>query len=343
MIDDLPTNISPSRGRDEHIEDHNRLHARMNQMVYSNDYPNVQAAINAAISNHRPLLIAPGTYLLDSPIRVVDSLYLTVFAYNAVFTCSTPISGLLEVEDSKFLNWFGGRFSPDATCDNAIYIYGDDYGASFINLRDVICEGKYIVGIRVGQPDNTIQCDEIYLDNIYLYSLWKPGIQEIHGSEGLHLGSDVYGNCLNLSASRITVSAHDKLIVVSAAEYVNLSQLNLAGSDTADIVTSGGVVSIRDVRSELSRRFMVTPGNATTQFMVTVDCVLFAAQLLAEDGEWIRYNYSGGLTLSNVNARNAPQAIQATIKCSPIAPLTVRNHGVFNSTITGNVNVSIKE
>ena len=339
---DFPTNITKSRSRDLHISDHNRIHQHMNQTVHSVDYNDLQTAVIDAIAKKRPLIIAPGSYRMTSPLLISDAHNLTVFAYGALLTCDVPLNALVEIKESQHVAWYGGMFKPQTETQNALYIHGGGTGLSNIKISDLMINGDYVTGIRVGEPNSGVQCDHIYFDNITLFGSWVAGDSNDIGDCGIYLGSGRWANLLNLSVNRLNASGHNTHVHVDATSYVSLTNLGLDRSDTADILNACSNLVVQSARSEEAKRFLISSGTGTSIFMCTLSNIRFHAQEIASDGQWIKYYYAGGLTLNNIHAHNNPETVNPTVFVAPPAPLQVHDLGVFNSDIETNRNVTVK-
>jgi hypothetical protein len=295
---DLPIVVS-GLSRAEHQAHHTALHRRLNGALYSADYPNLQAAVDDMDAKKRPLIIAPDTHVLTEPLRFDSLIYCNVDARGAFFRAGADMPAMLDMPDCRRCHWHGGWFTVPANriVDNVIYCYRDAIQCTGNTFNEVMIEGAYKCGIRVGKPGSVYQCDHTYFTNIECNAAGLPG------QVGIHVGTGVYGNCLNHHFVNLHMGSHETHVYI---DQTNVSITN-ADFDTAerDLYVAAQAFSIRNVRSEDSQRFMVTAGPASYVANLTVDNVIWNADSIAEDGEWLQAKLAGYLKLSNVRVVNA--------------------------------------
>jgi hypothetical protein len=284
-------------------------------MLYSSDYATLQAAINDAKARARPLTISPGVHTLTEPLVLDDCDRLHVFAYRASLVAGANMAAIVDMKNCTRCSWQGGwlKVPTGVTVDNALYVYHDTSQCTHNSFRDVVVEGDYSAGIRVGQMGSSFQCDHMYFANIECLG------RALSGQVGIHVGTGVYGNCLNHTFRNIMCSGHDTHIVVDATNaYFDGLFLDRA---TVDIQATTTTLSVRNVRSEESARFLVTGGPASYPTLLSFEHIQWYGAALAVDGEWIQTHLAGLLRLRDIDLRNA--AVAPKIAASLAAPLAI--------------------
>ncbi len=340
---DIPTRTLINTPQ-EHLTDSLRLHAHLKQSVYSGDYSTLQEAADDAASLGRPLVIEPKTHTVTTPLVINGASDLHVFAYRAKFAASGSLASLVEFKNCTRCSMHGGWLTiPDgSTVTNALYVYYDTAQSTRNNFYDMTIEGHYGVGVRVGKTNSIAQCDHHNFKNLELIG------RDDSGQIGVYCGTDVYGNCLNHTFDNLMASHHDKHIVVSATN----AYMSNVFFDTAnvDIDLRSTAFSIEGVRGEDSKRFMDDGGVVNAGANISVRDVLWNAQSIHADGNWIKSNIAGSLTLDNVRVVNA--AVRPVISCQPGAPKVVHVRGLtegggstacpYSGAFNVNSNVTVK-
>lgn len=92
-LPDLPTSFGESRTRSEHITDHERLHLRLQDAVYSADYSSFQDAIDDAVSYNRTLVLPSGVTTVTASLTLPTGYNLMVQGtggtQNCILECSS--------------------------------------------------------------------------------------------------------------------------------------------------------------------------------------------------------------------------------------------------------------
>lgn len=322
---DLPTTITASRSRSEHIADHARLHREQQGVVYSANYASVQAAVDDAAAKRRPLVIAPGEYLLTEPLVIRGCDRLHISAYRATLTASADMASLVDVANCTRCTWQGGwlNIPPGRKVDNALYVYYDTAQCTHNLFRDVVIAGDYSVGIRVGKTGSTYQCDHIYFDNVECNGVG------LAGQVGIYVGPGVYGNCLNHTFRNIMVTEHATHVVVDRTNAY-FDGVFMDEASVADWRVDATTFSARNIRSESAARMLVTGGPSTFATLLSFSDVLWGGDRLAADGEFIRAHLAGVLRLTDIHVRNP--AVTPKIYAAPGAPLLVDIRGLASAT-----------
>jgi hypothetical protein len=315
-------------GENGHAARHNEerhaikaLAARTRRVVYSDDYSTLQGAIDAAKSGSRPLIIAPGTHALSAPLVMDDCDLLHVSAYRATFSAVADMPAMLDMKNCTRCTWHGGRFDvPEGrTVDNAIYIYHDTSQSTRNAFYDVMIQGAYTVGIRVGQQGSGFQCDHMFFQNVECNGAGGAG------QIGIYVGSGVHANCLNHTFRNIMCSGHGTHIHVDATNAY-LDGVFLDRSDV-DFYVASTQFAVRNVRSEGAGRLLVTGGPAGYGAMLTLEDVLWNGQEIEADGEWIQAKLAGGLVLRKVTIRNPAYAPKISVGATK--PLRLQIDGMI--------------
>jgi len=324
MVIDLPIDVTAKRTRDQHIDDHKRLHRHIQQGVFSADYGTLQDAVNDAISKRRPLVIAPGTHTLTAPLVIAGGNALAVSAYGATLQAGADMAALVELRDCTRCTWRGGwlKVHEGRTVDNALYIYRHEGQCTRNAVYDLTIEGAYTTGVRIGRPGDCGQCDHMYITNVECIGRANAG------QVGIYVGPGVFGNCLNHTFTNIMLSGHDTHAVIDATNtYWSGVFLDRA---SVDFKVNATMLSIRGVRSEEAGRFIVTGGPAAFGASLSFEDIQWHGQKMADDGEWIQCALSGSLLLRNVVVTNP--AVNAVIKTGPGAALLLRIDGLTSKT-----------
>ncbi|MAU11132.1 MAG: hypothetical protein CL607_15035 [Anaerolineaceae bacterium] len=321
MLTDLPTNVSATRTRDQHFEDHNRIHERLKDAVYSGHYASLQAAVNDAITRGRPLIIAPGIHNLSQTLLIDGAINLHVFAYGSRIRSAASMTALLEVRDTARCSFHGLRLeaTTDNVVDNMLYVRRDD-GFSHNNaFYDTWVQGEYKIGIRIGTPGDGGQCDDT------LFMRTECSCTYTGASTGVICGDGIWGNNMLHKFYGLSCSGHSTHFHISQAQ-THLDGGNFDRADL-DILYHGTTGIISNMRCEESKQFLVSGGVSTFGTQLTIENCQWHGQ--DQGGNWIDWRQSGILKLNNVEARNAPA--QPVIYARPGAPL----HIVLDSLMCG--------
>lgn len=314
----LPTRSFAST-RQQHLDDQNGYIRNMTlESVNSLDYATLQLAAADAITFGLPLVIAPKTYTERLLISGASDLH--VFAYGAKLVASGNITSLVELKNCTRCSWHGGWLAiPNgATVTNALYVYSDSGQSTRNTFYDMTIDGHYGAGVRVGEINNADQCDHHHFENIEFIG------RDNVGQVGIYCGTDVYGNCLNHTFDDLMISHHDKGAVISAANAY-LSNV-FFDTNNVDLYINSTALSLQNVRSEDSKRFMDDGGVVNAGANISIRDVLWNAQSIHADGHWIKSNIAGALTLDNVRVVNA--AVRPVISCQTGAQKVVHVRGL---------------
>lgn len=311
---DLPT-PTPSRTRDEHIADHARLHGRTRGAVHSGDYATLQAAVDDANAKNRPLVIAPGGYVLSAPLRLDELRWLDIFAHGAILQAGGNMAAIVEVHGCRGCTWHGGRLKVPSglVVDNALYIYHDTASCTRNAFYNLTIEGDYNVGVRIGKLDDGGQCDHMYFVNLECIG------RELDGQIGIYVGTGRFANCLNHTFRNVMLSGHDTHVVASATNaYFDGVFMDRSNVDWYVATT---MFNARNIRSESAGRMLVTGGPATYAALLSFDDVIWHGDSIAQDGEFIRTYLAGSLRLRNISMRHP--LVTPILHADPGAPLVV--------------------
>lgn len=323
MVTDLPTNVTVGRTRNQHIADHNHIHARMSDAVYSGHYSSLQSAVDDAITKRRPLVIAPRVHNLTEPLVIANAVDFHLFAYGARLQSATTMTALLEIVDTSYCSFHGLRLNATDTntVDNMLYIRRDDGSSHNNTFYDTWVRGEYKTGIRIGAVNGDgYQCDDTLFIRTECNCTYTGG-----PSVGVYCGDGIWGNNMLHKIYGLSCTGHTTHLVIDRAPI----QMDGGNFDRAnlDIYYIGYVGSISNLRCEESKQFLKS-GSASShgvQFMLN-NCQWHGQEQV---GNWIDWRYAGVLRLNNVEARNAPA--QPVIYAQPGAPL----HIILDSLMCG--------
>lgn len=320
MLPDLPPTFNYQRTRDQHIADHGRIHRRLQQYVFSEDYPTLQAALDDVAQFRRPLVIAQKTYTLAAPLLLDNQRNVHIFAYGATVNPGANMPALLEMRDCTDCTVHGGRWNtgPNFQVDNAIYVYHETFQSSRCQFYDVTVEGHYGAGVRIGKMGQGGQCDHHTFTNLTTFGTMEAG------QVGVYVGGGTYGNLLNHTFNDLKCSGNEKHVVVDATNVYIVGAF--FDRSVVDLQVNSPAFSIQNVRSEEATRFLVTGGPSGAPANISVRDVIWHGEQLAADGEWLQMKWAGSLLLEQVRVVNAPVAPK--VRGNPGAPLVIHARGL---------------
>jgi len=317
--------------RDDHLLDHNRLHTQNSNVVYSGHFATLQEAVDAAIARGRPLVIAPGVHTLTAPLVIDRGYHLHIQAYGARIYAGANLTALVEMRDCVRCTWRGGWLwtTDNYTVGTMLYIYREDGQCTRNAIYDVNIDGHYTIGVRIGRATDPGQCDHMLLQNVEC-----TGASITAGRIGYYIGTGVYGNCLNHVVQHVLAAFHDTHVYIDATN-VEMTGVYCSMANT-DFFVSASQFHVSGVRSEGSERFFVTAGPAGYGANLSVENVLWPAQELHADGQWIIGRLSGVLSLRNVTLYDAPDGVTPVIRGDPGVGLLLDIDGLVSTSTAAN-------
>lgn len=303
---------------------HDALRAADALAVRSNWHSDLQSAVDAAISRRVPLIIEPGARVVNEPIRVYDTSNLFVSAHRASLTANSTLPSVLDISGAAFCRFDGLHVVCNAPVERAVYIHNRDEAAlvTTSNLfTSLFVQGQYDVGVRVGAPSDTSQCDMMRFIHLVLSG------DEQRNPIGLYLGSDVHANNLIHSAWGVNAHGHAEHVRISGTN-ATVEACSFDRSSVADVVLSTAwMVSLRGIRSESGKRLIDSSATAGVAAQVSLSDAEMWAQDLHSDGGWLVFNKGGVLRLSNIKVLHAP--IAGVVRAAPPASLALDISGLI--------------
>lgn len=296
----------------------------------------LQSALDDAVSQKIPFVIAPGFHVLTEPLHLRGLFNQDISAYGAVLQADTNMAALVDMADSSRCTWRGGRLkvSPGVTVDNALYVYRDTGQCTHNHFQDMMIQGPYTTAIRIGRSGNTGQCDHIYFDNIECNGAG------LAGQTGIYVGTGIYSNCLNHTFRNVMLSGHDTHARVSATNTY-WHNIFTDRATVTDWLVAATNFNAENIRSESGYRFLVTGGPSSAGTTIHFKNVMYHCDRMAADAEFIRAYTAGLLRLTNFDMRST--TLPCKIKASPSSPMLLLIDGMVNrAPLTGLLSVSSK-
>jgi hypothetical protein len=319
---DLPVDVT-GHSAEQHRQDSNEIHARLNAAIYSSSEASLNAAFIKAANLKRPLIITPGTYTLTAlTAMLMNGLTdVHVSAHNVLFVAGADMPALFEMRDCVRCSWRGGWFRvPDnIAVPNAVYVNRDMVQATRNTFNDITVEGAYQTGIRIGKQGSGLQCDHMWFTNVECIGRGLPG------QVGVYVGDGVWGNCLNHTFTNLMCTGHETHVKVDRTNAYITNGFFAYASET-DLFLDATNFSLRGGRSEGSKRFIVTAGPSSGITQLTVSDYDWHGENIASDGEWIQHKTGGTLSLDAVRALSAAHA--PVIRSSAGVPKAISMHSL---------------
>lgn len=305
--------------REVHLENHYQIHWLARNAVVSGWYATLQEAVDDAVIKNRILIVQPGNYLLDAPLRLYGN-NTAFFGYGATLTPSAPMESVLEIVDCQRTLIAGFRiFVPSiAPVTNAIYMRRYQQYVHKVEVTNVVVDGFYKTGVRVGEMGIGDQLDMITLSNISCYG--RAGVSET----GIYIGTHIWGNNVLYTVKNVECGTHITHIHVDHTDCV-IRGGNLDQCSGQDILASTSRLVIDDVRSEQSPRFLELGGPAGYYSHVLLRNIDYRGAAFPEGGYFITTGSAGLLELDGVYAINSPH--QPIIFANPGAALALIVNG----------------
>jgi len=283
----------------------------MTRPILSDQYSTLQAAINAGISQSRPIVIVPGVYTINSPLEIHGAARPEIILAGRIQP-TVNMDSVFDVVGCTDFSLKGGEIlvPNGVVIESAIWIRSDTSITATLVKRPYVGHlkiyqsgtGYFGTGIKLGKDDSDLlQCDEGFFERIAISNLFGQS-----GSRGIWFVSG-WGNNLNHLIQGCYVYKCDTAYDIDGVNGVSLVGNTGDGGDPG----SGGGVAALKIRSlncivaggrfEAYQKLLYSGGIALTgSAMVTLNNVNCAAQEMA-DNDFVDWGWAGTLNLENVN------------------------------------------
>lgn len=256
--------------------------------------------------------IPEGLYLIEEPINVRSVIGLEFEGSGDVeLRANSNMSSVLDINGACECSFGGFRVTgtPGVQVDNGIFNYWELASSLRSSTRNVFHDIEirnldYFTGMQIGKVGTGgAQVDNTEYRNLFMSGGWTTG-NTTRWQNGLRLGNGTAGNnylhhgyALNLIGNRHNLYVDNSGIDVRGAGF---------GGGEIDVFTGiTGYISLNAIRSETSERFLVTGGPTTAGLIISVTDLLWQANAMNADGEWIRLYTGGGLEGRSIAVGNA--------------------------------------
>lgn len=281
-----------------------------------------------------PVYIPTGQYRITKPIRVYSAEGFKLYG-DGFSSRLTPVGEMASVLDLNGIAYSvveGLLIRGDGAHEsvtNAIHYYWDRataYRSSTANVfRDVtVANTRCVTGFRVGKPDDAPQIDNTSYTNIYLAGAWKPGETKWYQA-GFHLGTGIFGNILGHHAYQLAVGFWATGVRVDATNYAQWG--GAIGQNGVDYQANTlAYFTVQGVRSENSGRFFTCYGRSGNDALYSLSDVIYSADSLVPDGEFLRLTANGNLSIRNLQIANGGG--HAKLAATPLVSARIKLDGV---------------
>lgn len=279
----------------------------------------IMAAIEEACGSGNPVTttrtaargveLPAGQWLISAPVEVRSVIGFTLEGKGfCELRADSPMSAVLDINGAAY-SQFGG-FTVTGTAgvqvDNAIYTYWDNAGSQRTNhanaYYDIVVRNlDYIVGIRVGKSGAGNQVDNDIFENIHIAGAWATG-ETSRYQYGMYVGDGVFANNLVHHGYHL-VLGHNRYQMRVDATQMAVYGAGFDGAESDLFLAATGFCCFSGIRSENAERFLErSPTSAAAN--VTISDVLWSADSMNADGQWVKFAGGGLLKLDQVRCAN---------------------------------------
>ncbi len=324
-----PVGVSALAGAKDHRDQTDRLHRRGNGEVWSGHYSTINEAFAAAVSLGAPLVIAPGVHDVTVPIQLRNMSGLIVEGNGATLRAVADMDYLLDIDGMRFSRFNNLILTTDdtSTVQTMAYLYWDGVGMSTTgNILDgLIVRGRYVEGVRIGQPLTAHQCDNTRLVNLTIEG-GKPYGDTTLWQRGIVIGTGTYGNCVNTWLFGAAISKH-KINVEILTTIGGVWGLDAGSADIDIHLKSVQPWTFEQVRSEESKQFMQVSSPSRSTSHLSARNIQFNAERLQESGVWWQHDMPGHAQIDNISVNNPPAGITPVFAANPTFDLSINGTG----------------
>ncbi|WP_406699028.1 glycosyl hydrolase family 28-related protein [Singulisphaera sp. Ch08] len=312
----------------------------------ADDTDAIQACIDAALGSadsktkvreaKGPIYLPSGKYKITRPLKIYSAQYVK-FHGDGGSSQLYPVGKMTSVLDlngvaystfNDFLIRGNGR---DESIDDAILHYWDPATAYRSSTRNVfekiiIQNTRCVTAIRIGKPKSGLQVDQGVYRDISIEGAWKPG-ETTWYQAGLYIGDGLFANNLIHSAYNLESSFWASGVTVDASNF-SLFGGGLGRNGTDLNAHTLAYFSVQGLRSESSGRFFESIGPSSHDALYNLSDIIWSADKIVDDGEFIRMRANGVLSLQNLQITNG--GAKAKIAANPVLSSTIRLAGIVS-------------
>lgn len=289
-----------------------------------------------------PIYLPAGNYRITRPLRIYSAQHVN-FHGDGGSTRLIPIGKLDSVLDlngcaySTFRDFRIEGNTRDESVTDAIYCYRDA-ATAYRSTTKVVFEGihvantRCVTAIRAGQPGSGTQCDQIAYRDLTLTGAWKPG-EKTWYQHGLFVGDGVFANNLIHSAFNLSSSFWANGVTADATNFAMWG--GAFGQNGTDLnAKTLAYFTAQGFRSESSQRLFESIGQSSNDGLYNLSDIVWSADQIAPDGEFVRMRTPGSLSLRNLQITNG--GANARIRADSSLSSSIQLNGVLSpNTLAG--------
>lgn len=281
-----------------------------------------------------PIYLPAGNYRITRPLQIYSAHYVQFYG-DGGSTRLIPTGNLASVLDlngcaySTFRDFRIEGNGKDEAVGNAIYCYYDPataYRSTTKNVleRIIVANTRCVTAIRAGKPGSGLQCDQMAYRDLSITGGWQPA-EKTWYQHGLFVGDGVFANNLIHSAFNLSSSFWANGVTADATNFAMFG--GAFGQNGTDMnAQTLAYFTAQGFRSESSQRLFESPRNGSSDGLYSLSDIVWAANAIAPDGEFIRMSTNGNLSVRNLQVANG--GTTARIAATPPISATVRLQGV---------------
>ena len=335
----------------------------------ADDTAAIQAAIDAVIGAGTPasttrkishvVYLPPGTFKITAPLVAVSVQGLRIIGAGSEITFLKPVGTfdtVLDLDGVAYGRIGGFTITSGAThnIDSGIkleWTTAASRSTTTIEFFDIFMRNLTVrAGFAIGVDDPNVQVSEITFYRCNVAGTWTVG-ESTDWQFGFELGNGVAGNTLNLNLIECHAVRWNRGVSWDSTNGTWFGgSIGNNGSDFY-VAGAGSVISINQIRSEGSEKFLDGPGVQGSAGTLTISNVDFHCNALDSPYRFIEYGLSGKLTMTNVftsndvgkdvqlEIQNGKQLAVTIIGCGARTPVTSYIHdngsGIYSAIFLG--------
>lgn len=320
----------------------------------------IQAAINATLGGTpaagvsatrtaaAPVFLPAGTYKITAPLQVYSAqgFQLVGVGDGSRIAVSGNLTYALDVNGSYFGTFADFAIIGLTSADSVTTAFGLNWSSTVaqrsstinslhrLNVRDL----KYVTAYGLGIDSSNVQVDQTGVYHCNAYGQWSAG-ETTWWQTGFASGSGTNGNILNHTYTSCCAVVHRYNVWANACN-VTVNGM-CVGNGEVDFRQSGGrPLHVHGVRSEASQRLFAQQGGSTLTSWASLADVLFVADAIAADNQFIQVRYAGTVQLTGITVDAQAAAPVVYINNGNTLPVQITAAGLCTRNTLGNLFVS---